>query len=503
MGAALGLSEFKVTTPLAQGTGEPLARIVQVASNSSSVSATLSVVSFCASCLPAILIHFHMFHRGSARTIDAAQSPLVATSDSAQPPLRPMVSVHKTSHPDSYGFVLSRSMVVDQVKFQFYSTSEPTQPNWDVGALGDHGHTADWGELDGEHGSFASSPEVTAVWDDILSWMRGESLQRSTTLLAPEAVRELTAQFETDDVEGEPRRMGCAYLTGREAGGGSVEALNALESAIRDGSDEGGRMVSDAPGLGNRARCGIWGCVAAGDAATPMLLRMLEETELSLVIRAGTALGESCQHPTVEIIQAIGATIDRLRGLINLQDEGLSLEYVKAERQLATFASKETKERYRRIEWQAMDVLAQALWYITSRVIRNRRNSLNATASATLPAELQVCEAVVSVVIALMDEDINLPSTTRMNAAYTAVSLAQLDLWPSAQSKEALAAALARASVDDDRYVVAAAAEGLKWLRLREIGNDDHGAAAVAARQIIQKLVWERWCPINSVRAPF
>ena len=401
--------------------------------------------------------------------------------------------------------------MLDQVKFQFYSTSEPTQPNWDAGPLGDHGHAADWGELDGEHGSFATSPQVTAVWDDILCWMRGESLPRSTALLAPEAVQELTEQFETDDVEGEARRMGCAYLAGREAGGGSAEALNALESAIRDGTDEGGRMVSDAPGLGNRARCGIWGCVAAGDAATPLLLSMLEETKLSLVIRAGTALGESCQHPTAETIKSIGATIDRLRGLINLQEEGLSLEVVKAERQLATFASKETKERYRRIEWQAMDVLAQALWYITSRAIRNLRNSLDATARATVAESLEVCEAVVDVVIPLMDEDINLPSTTRMNAAYTAVSLSQLDRWPSefvafapsAQSKEALSAALARASVDDDRYVVAAAAEGLKWLRLREIDDGDHSAAAAAARQITQKLVWERWCPINSVRAPF
>ena len=46
-------------------------------------------------CLSAILIHFHMFHRGSARTVDAAKSPLVATDDPAKPPLRPMVSCHK------------------------------------------------------------------------------------------------------------------------------------------------------------------------------------------------------------------------------------------------------------------------------------------------------------------------------------------------------------------------------------------------------------------------
>ena len=345
-------------------------------------------------------------------------------------------------------------------------------------------------------------PQVTAVWDDILCWLRGESLPRSATLLAPEALRELTAQFDTDDVEGEARRMGCAYLVGREAGGGSTEALHALERAIRGDSSEGGRMASDAPGLGHRTRCGIWGSVAAGDAATSMLLNMLEESELSLVIRAGTALGESCQNPTVETIKSIGATVNRLRSLINLQEEGLSLEFVKAERQLATFASRETKERYRRIEWQAMDVLAQALWYITSRAIRNLRNGYNAVASKTTEAELAVCEEVVTVVVPLMDEDINLPSTTRMNAAYTAVTLSQLERWRSVHSKEALAAALVRASTDDDRYVVAAAAEGLKWLRLGEI-DGYQSAAAVAARQMTQKLVWERWCPINSVRAPF
>jgi hypothetical protein len=49
------------------------------------------------------------------------------------------------------------------------------------------------------------------------------------------------------------------------------------------------------PGLAASTRCGIWGCVAAGDAATPMLLSMMQEQDISLVIRAGTALGESAQ----------------------------------------------------------------------------------------------------------------------------------------------------------------------------------------------------------------
>jgi hypothetical protein len=39
----------------------------------------------------------------------------------------------------------------------------------------------------------------------------------------------------------------------------------------------------------------------------------LQEQDIALVIRAGTALGESVQHPTVHTIQAIGDTIARLR----------------------------------------------------------------------------------------------------------------------------------------------------------------------------------------------
>ena len=36
---------------------------------------------------------------------------------------------------------------------------------------------------------------------------------------APSALAETVAEFETEDVAGEPRRMGCAFLVGREAGG--------------------------------------------------------------------------------------------------------------------------------------------------------------------------------------------------------------------------------------------------------------------------------------------
>ena len=106
----------------------------------------------------------------------------------------------------------------------------------------------------------------------------------------------------------------------------------------------------------------------------------------------------------------------------------------------------------------------------------------------------------VEVIISLLAEDVDLGQTARMNAAYTAVSLGQQKTWASQASKDALASALATASNDDDRYVVAAAVEGLKWLQLGELGET---SASSAAAKLVKKLVWERWCPINSVRAPF
>lgn len=84
---------------------------------------------------------------------------------------------------------------------------------------------------------------MTAVWDDVLGWLRGDALQVTATPSADIAL--MVSQLATGDTEGEARRMGCAYLTGREAGGGSAAALAALVSAIR----------SDRPSL---QRCGIW-----------------------------------------------------------------------------------------------------------------------------------------------------------------------------------------------------------------------------------------------------
>lgn len=149
------------------------------------------------------------------------------------------------------------------------------------------------------------------------------------------------------------------------------------------------------------------------------------------------ALGESSQHPTVGLVQAIGGTINRMRGLTAMATDGLELNFVKAERQLATFASQDYKERFRRPEYHAQDVLAQALWYVTSRAVRHKM--------------AEVCAASVEVIVPLLAEDVDLGQTARMNAAYTAVSLGQQKEFASPASKAALSDALDRASNDDDR----------------------------------------------------
>jgi hypothetical protein len=138
--------------------------------------------------------------------------------------------------------------------------------------------------------------------------MRGDSLITASAD-PPLLTSQLGLLSSSTGIGGEAKRMGTAYLVGRQAGGGSTVALHALMEALR----------SPQPAT---QRCGIWGLVAAGDAATLGLLRMLGGGEekgdgdgdnLALLIRAATALGESCQHPTVEVVHAIGAAIGRMR----------------------------------------------------------------------------------------------------------------------------------------------------------------------------------------------
>ena len=94
--------------------------------------------------------------------------------------------------------------------------------------------------------------------------MRGESLPVTKAPASSSELGDMVAEFSTDDVGGEARRMGCAYKVGRLAGGGSTEALAALEVAIGCGKGAG-KMASGMPSLpgrehGGSTRCGTANC---------------------------------------------------------------------------------------------------------------------------------------------------------------------------------------------------------------------------------------------------
>ena len=103
-------------------------------------------------------------------------------------------------------------------------------------------------------------------------------------------------------------------------------------------------------------RCGVWGLVATGDTAEPALLAALETAmvtvDYALLGRTATALGEAILTPTVGLIKAMARAFSAARvaafadgGTLTQLSLSLDLAHVKAERRLATFASKATKTR--------------------------------------------------------------------------------------------------------------------------------------------------------------
>ena len=107
-------------------------------------------------------------------------------------------------------------------------------------------------------------------------------------------------------------------------------------------------------------RAGIWGLAAAGDAAVPGLLSMLEDDDVGIVQRAAHALSEAAEHPDASVVkvrcaetrsdiparskehcdtvlawrQALGGAMDKLRATIDLESEGLTLDEVSPTRRL-------------------------------------------------------------------------------------------------------------------------------------------------------------------------
>ena len=172
----------------------------------------------------AVLLHQAMFHRGTARLSDV----------SAEHPFRPMM------------------------KFIFSSTRTPTTPSWDAASP-----PADWaaaGVPSGMEGTCGS------LW----RWLGGDAAGGPDVPATTESTAELGARLAAEHVHGdEPGRNNASYALAEIAasGGGGGDARQAVElllAAITHETCEGARRVA-VPGL-----------AAAGDAAVPSLVALLE-----------------------------------------------------------------------------------------------------------------------------------------------------------------------------------------------------------------------------------
>ena len=229
-------------------------------------------------------------------------------------------------------------------------------------------------------------------------------------------------------------------------------------------------------------RAAVWGLVAAGDAAVPLLLEMIGSHEHPMgVLRAAFALTHAVETPSAELIAALAEGMRWQRSAIDTSDETFpSLE--QAQKEWRVFASPEYMDRCRQPAWMALEVLAQALWSIARESVRSGSHAACAAA------------AVVAVEFSELAPD--LPPRARMNAAYTLLSLAKHD-WPEEDPAcEKMVAQLGALAADDnDRYVCAAAVEGIRRIAAKR----DPPGMVEAGRRLVQA----RFCPVTAASTPW
>jgi hypothetical protein len=205
----------------------------------------------------AVLIHYDLVHRGSARLVD---------KDGAL--WRPM---HK---------------------WQFLRTQEPTAPTWD--------HDPNFAP------SFGDDDILAPVYKSVWSWLCGAAppVPKTSPAQKQHDVEMLAGCVQTDRVMGdEPERLAAAHLLGQAAYHGDEAALGALAHGLTD-SREATRRSS------------VHGLAAAADAANPAALAALAASEPRAIGLGADVLGESALHPTVEVVQAVSAALDHLAAVI-------------------------------------------------------------------------------------------------------------------------------------------------------------------------------------------
>ena len=209
-----------------------------------------------------VLLHQAMFHRGTARLSDV----------SAEHPFRPMM------------------------KFIFSSTRAPTTtPSWNAAS------PADWSKA-------GVPPGMEGACGSLWRWLGGDAAGGPQVHAATDSVTELGARLTAEHAHGdEPSRNNASYALGEIAASGGRDAAQAVElllAAITHETCEGARRVA-VPGL-----------AAAGDAAVPSLIALLEGIDvegakaaaLRVLAYGADALGEAAEGEQVWMgaLEALG-----------------------------------------------------------------------------------------------------------------------------------------------------------------------------------------------------
>jgi len=201
----------------------------------------------------AVLLHQAMFHRGTARLTDV----------SAEHPFRAMF------------------------KFIFSSTRTPTTPSWDAASP-----AADWAAAGVPSG-------MEGACESLWRWFGGDPAGGPDVPATTDSAAELGARLTAEHAHGdELGRIHASYAlaeTATSGGRDSDEAVELLIEAVSHETCEGARRVA-VPGL-----------AAAGDAAVPSLVALLDaldvegcdEAALRTLAYGADALGEAAEGQQV------------------------------------------------------------------------------------------------------------------------------------------------------------------------------------------------------------
>ena len=324
-------------------------------------------------------------------------------------------------------------------KWQFLRTEEPTAPTWDHDAGSFPAQPFD--PLD------AMTPANLSVW----SWLKGQP--PPTPTLSGEEAGHLLADRERGD---EPVRLGSAHALGQAAHHGDAEALEALATGLADARQA-------------VRRCSVHGLAAAGDAATEVALAALGSDVPRTIGVGADVLGECALHPTLAAVDAVSAAMGRLRAAI-----GSTPAPARGSTQDAPAAA----------EYASLGACAESLGNLAQRAVAAADGALySAVAAALVPlmAPRRQSEAEVG--------------NVQRKAAEGAMALCNAAELGGDESHRLLVSALRQCLGDENRYVIASGAEGLRRL----------GAAGrrPAVQSALEALVEQRWFPVTTPASQF